>query len=80
MQYAISFMLIFLRPCMRVTAWQVLKYPDYTLVNLDILDHCATTNNLKEINDCPNYFFVKGSITNLDLVCIVELSTILESR
>lgn len=35
------------------------KYPQYKIVNMDCLDYCATLNNLKEIEDLPNYKFVE---------------------
>ena len=44
------------------------KYPNYYFVNLDLLDTCATTNNLKSIEDASNYTFVRGDIGNMDLV------------
>ncbi len=50
------------------SAFQVKKYPQYNFINLDILDTCATTKNLSEIEDCKNYTFVQGSIANMDLV------------
>jgi dTDP-glucose 4,6-dehydratase len=48
--------------------FQVQKYPHYNFVNLDLLDTCATTNNLKEIEGSTNYTFVRGDIGNMDLV------------
>ncbi len=50
--------------------YQVQKYPQYNFVNLDILDTCATTNNLTDIERYSNYTFVKGDIGNMDLVLI----------
>ena len=47
---------------------QVQKYPQYNFVNLDILDSCASLNNVKSIERFKNYTFVKGSIGNMDLV------------
>ena len=44
------------------------KYADYTVINLDVLDHCSTLNNLADVSDMPNYRFVHGDICNLDLV------------
>ena len=37
----------------------VKKYPQYKVVNMDCLDYCATLNNLKEIENAPNYKFVE---------------------
>ena len=44
------------------------KYPDYTVINFDVLDHCSTLNNLSDVAHLPNYRFVHGDICNLDLV------------
>jgi UDP-glucose 4,6-dehydratase len=46
----------------------VKKYPQYRMVCYDKLDYCATTNNFKEIADHPNFKFVKGDITTVDMV------------
>lgn len=35
------------------------KYPQYKIVNMDCLDYCATLNNLKEVENKPNYKFVE---------------------
>lgn len=40
----------------------VRKYPDYRIVNLDALTYAGNLENLKDIEDCPNYVFVKGDI------------------
>ena len=36
------------------------KYPDYHIVNLDVLTYAGNLENLKEIDTLPNYEFVKG--------------------
>jgi dTDP-4-dehydrorhamnose 3,5-epimerase-like enzyme len=46
----------------------VKTYPRYTIINLDVLDHCSSLNNLSDVCDMPNYRFVHGDICNLDLV------------
>ena len=38
------------------------KYPDYEIVNLDALTYCGNLENLEDIEDNPNYTFVKGDI------------------
>jgi dTDP-D-glucose 4,6-dehydratase len=48
--------------------YQVQKYPEYKFINLDLLDTCATTNNLLPIERFANYTFVRGDIGNMDLV------------
>ena len=40
----------------------VRKYPEYRIVNLDALTYAGNLENLKDIEDCPNYVFVKGDI------------------
>lgn len=40
------------------------KYPDYQIVNLDKLTYAGNLENLKDIEDAPNYQFVKGDIVN----------------
>jgi len=46
----------------------VSKYPDYTIVNLDKLTYAGNLENLKDIEGQSNYHFVKGDITDLDLL------------
>ena len=42
------------------------KYPDYKIVNLDKLTYAGTLANLKDIEDNPNYKFIKGDISDLE--------------
>ena len=44
------------------------KYPDYNIVNLDALTYAGNLANLKDIEDKPNYSFVNGDITDMELV------------
>ena len=46
----------------------VTKYPEYKIVNLDKLTYAGNLENLKDIEDQPNYQFVKGDITDLDFL------------
>lgn len=46
----------------------VTKYPGYTVVNLDKLTYAGNLENLRDIENHPNYRFVKGDITDMDLV------------
>lgn len=41
----------------------VRKYKDYKIVNLDALTYAGNLENLRDIEDKPNYTFVKGDIT-----------------
>ncbi|MDE6058032.1 MAG: dTDP-glucose 4,6-dehydratase [Muribaculaceae bacterium] len=42
------------------------KYPDYRIVNLDKLTYAGNLANLSDIEDRPNYTFVKADIADLD--------------
>jgi len=42
----------------------VKKYPDYQVVNLDKLTYAGNLENLRDIENTPNYVFEKGDITN----------------
>jgi dTDP-glucose 4,6-dehydratase len=46
----------------------VTKYPQYKVVNLDALTYAGNLNNLRDIENAPNYLFVKGDITDTELV------------
>ncbi len=39
-------------------------YADYTIINLDKLTYAGNLANLKDIEDRPNYRFIKGDITD----------------
>ena len=40
------------------------KYPDYEIVNLDLLTYAGNLETLKPVEDKPNYKFVKGDIAD----------------
>ena len=44
------------------------KYPDYRIVNLDKLTYAGNLANLKDVEDKPNYTFVKADICDFDRV------------
>jgi len=44
------------------------KYPECTIVNLDKLTYAGNLENLRDIENSPNYNFVKGDIADADLV------------
>ncbi len=44
------------------------KYPQYNVVNLDLLTYAGDLENLKEVEDNSRYTFVKGDICNRELV------------
>ena len=42
------------------------KYPDYKIVNLDKLTYAGNLANLKDIEDKPNYKFVRADIADIE--------------
>ena len=42
------------------------RYPEYNIINLDKLTYAGNLANLKDIEDNPNYKFVKMDICNFD--------------
>lgn len=44
------------------------NYPDYTIVNLDNLTYAGNLANLKDIENKPNYTFVKGDIVDATFI------------
>jgi dTDP-glucose 4,6-dehydratase len=44
------------------------KYPQYNLINLDLLTYAGNLENLKECENNPRYKFIKGDICNRELV------------
>lgn len=47
----------------------VTKYPDYRIINLDKLTYAGNLANLRDIENAPNYTFVKADICDFDTVC-----------
>lgn len=45
------------------------KYPDYRIVNLDKLTYAGNLANLADIENRPNYTFVRADICDFDAVC-----------
>ena len=46
----------------------VTKYPNYHIINLDKLTYAGNLANLKDIEQAPNYTFVKADICDFDTV------------
>ena len=44
------------------------KYPEYKVINLDLLTYAGNLENLKEVENHPRYKFIKGNICNRELV------------
>lgn len=47
------------------------KYPEYHIINLDKLTYAGNLANLKDIEDAPNYTFVKADICDYDMMLSV---------
>lgn len=47
------------------------KYPDYTIVNLDKLTYAGNLENLKDIENLPNYHFEKCDICDYEAVTAI---------
>jgi len=43
------------------------KYPEYKVINLDVLTYAGNIENLKDVQDNPNYTFVHGNICDKKL-------------
>lgn len=48
--------------------YMVNKYPEYNIVNLDLLTYAGNLENLKDIEKAPNYKFVRGDIADREFV------------
>jgi dTDP-glucose 4,6-dehydratase len=46
----------------------VRSYPEYTIINLDKLTYAGNLANLKDIENEPNYRFIKGDIVDIDFI------------
>jgi dTDP-glucose 4,6-dehydratase len=46
----------------------VKKYPDYKIINLDKLTYAGNLENLKDVENEPNYEFVRGDIYDADFL------------
>src|SRR5687768_5512118 len=44
------------------------KYPDYHIVNLDALTYAGNLENLQDIENAPNYTFIKADITDASVM------------
>jgi dTDP-glucose 4,6-dehydratase len=46
----------------------VTRYPETNIYNLDALTYAGNLENLKDVEDLPNYHFIKGDITDASLM------------
>ena len=49
-----------------VVRFFVNKYPNYNIINLDVLTYAGNLLNLKDIENKPNYSFIKEDICNFE--------------
>lgn len=54
-----------------VVRLMVNRYPDYRIINLDALTYAGNLENLKDVEECPNYVFVKADICDYDRVSAI---------
>jgi dTDP-glucose 4,6-dehydratase len=64
--------------------YMLARYPNYRIINLDILSYCGNLDNLCEVVQLPHLVFIKGDIADRELVreilrdeqvdCIVNLA------
>lgn len=48
--------------------YMVNKYPEYMIVNLDLLTYAGNLETLKKIENNPNYKFIKGDIADREFI------------
>ena len=44
------------------------KYPDYHIYNLDALTYAGNLENIEDIENAPNYTFIKGDIKDIEFI------------
>ena len=44
------------------------KYPNYEIINLDLLTYAGNLNNISDIEGAANYRFIKGDITDKEFI------------
>ena len=47
------------------------KYPEYNLINIDLLTYAGNLDNLKECENNPRYKFIKADICNRELIELI---------
>ena len=48
--------------------YMVNKYPEYMIVNLDLLTYAGNLETLKDVENKSNYKFVKGDIADREFI------------
>jgi dTDP-glucose 4,6-dehydratase len=49
------------------------KYTNYQIFNLDFLKYAGNLENLKDIQDAPNYTFLKADINDAHQINAIQL-------
>lgn len=52
-------------------------HPDYEIINLDRLTYAGNLENLKDIENLPNYRFIKGDICDRELLSSLEFEAVI---
>ena len=58
-----------------VVRLMVRKYPSYRIINVDALTYAGNLANLKDVENEPNYVFVKADICDFDKMSRFSLNT-----
>jgi len=53
------------------------KYPEHSVINLDNLTYAGNLENLKDIEDQPNYSFIRGDICDRQFLSSLEFNAII---
>ncbi len=53
------------------------SYPDYEIINLDLLTYAGNLENLRDVEKLPNYRFIKGDICDRRLLEEVQFDAII---
>ncbi|MFR9308633.1 MAG: GDP-mannose 4,6-dehydratase, partial [Lachnospiraceae bacterium] len=48
--------------------YEVNKYPEDEIINLDLLTYAGNLESVKPVEDRPNYRFVRGDIADRDFI------------
>jgi len=51
------------------------KYPDYNIINFDVLTYAGNLENIQDVENAPNYDFVKGDIMELQICSMLQKRT-----
>ena len=63
-----------------VVRLMVTKYPEYQIFNLDALTYAGNLENLKDIEQAPNYHFVKANILEADSLKAIPFASVVVNK